>query len=110
MKKLGFISVLLLTGCGILGPSYSGQTTAGALLKSDTERNISFIFRALHQCTPEKIYTQINSAKPATLNSVEQAQETWTVTGCGKTEVFDIKYVGDGVGGTYINMTIRKIN
>ncbi|MFY1028033.1 hypothetical protein CFY87_03910 [Actinobacillus seminis] len=110
MKKLGGISVLLLTSCGILGPGYSGQTTAGALLKSDTERNINFIFRALHQCTPEKIHTQINSVKPATPNSVEQAQETWTVTGCGKTEVFDLKYVGDGVGGTYINMTKTKKN
>ncbi|AAU37380.1 MULTISPECIES: hypothetical protein [Basfia] len=108
MKKAGLTLALLLTGCGILGPSYSGETTAGALLKSDTERNINIFFRAIHQCSPEKIHTQINSAKPATQNSVEQAQETWTVTGCGKTEVFNIQYVGDGVGGTYIRMSKKN--
>lgn len=109
MKKANLLLIsLLLTGCSILGPSYSGETTASALLKSDTTRNINMYFRAIHQCSPEKIHTQINSAEPATQNSVEQAEETWTVTGCGKTEIFNIKYVGDGVGGTYINMTKKN--
>lgn len=103
MKNFVLIIIFFLSGCSIWGPSYSGETTASALLKFDTERGINTYFRALHQCSPEKIHTQITGVKLAA-ETVEQAQETWTVLGCGKTEIFNIQYTSDGSGGTYINM------
>lgn len=99
MKKLFLISVLALTGCGLLGPTYTGETTADNLLKSDTEKSINLIFRALHSCHPEKIHTKIESIpKPNT------AEETWMATGCGHTENFKVSYIPDGVGGTFIRI------
>ena len=51
-----------------------------SLLKSDTERNINLAFRAIHNCTPKQIHTQINDAK-STLKHLLliPAYETWTV-------------------------------
>ncbi|MEG9532582.1 hypothetical protein [Mannheimia indoligenes] len=97
MKKLSLISILILSGCGILGPSYSGETTASPLLKLDTERSIGLFFRAINNCEIEKIHTEINS-----IPSKGNANETWTVTGCNTTDVFNVKYISDGRGGTYI--------
>ncbi|ARU65345.1 hypothetical protein [Histophilus somni] len=100
MKKLGLISILLLSGCGIFGPSYSGQTTADWLLKSDTESTIRLYFRAINNCGIEKIHTEINS-----IPSAGNVNETWTVTGCNITNVFNVKYVSDGHGGTYFRVS-----
>ena len=93
MKKLALLIPFIISSCALFGPTYTGETTASSLLKSDTERNINLAFRAIHNCTPKQIHT------------VDSAYETWTVKGCNQTEVFKIKYISDGQGGTYINMT-----
>ncbi|OOF56774.1 hypothetical protein [Rodentibacter myodis] len=108
MKKFSSFILFLLTGCSILGPTYTGETTADWLLKSDTEKNIKLIFRAIHTCSPDRIHTKINNVKiNQNTQTVDSADETWTVSGCNTTDIFDIKYIGDGQGGTYINMTKR---
>ena len=106
MKKLALLIPFIISSCALFGPTYTGETTASSLLKSDTERNINLAFRAIHNCTPKQIHTQINDAKinPKT-STVDSAYETWTVKGCNQTEVFKIKYISDGQGGTYITMT-----
>ena len=106
MKKLALLIPFIISSGALFGPPYTGETPASSLLKSDTERNINLAFRAIHNCTPKQIHTQINDAKinPKT-STVDSAYETWTVKGCNQTEVFKIKYISDGQGGTYINMT-----
>ena len=109
MKKLALLIPFIVSGCALFGPTYTGKTTASYLLKSDTESNINLFFRAIHNCTPKQIHTQINDVKidPKT-STVDSVDETWTVTGCNQTEIFKIKYTNDGQGGTYINT--RKQN
>ena len=106
MKKLILLIPFILSGCTLLGPTYTGETTADDLLKYDTASNINLFFRAIHNCTPKQIHTQIDDVKLNNKTStVDLVNETWTVKGCNKTETFHIKYISDGHGGTYINMT-----
>jgi len=79
MKKLALLIPFIISSCALFGPTYTGETTASSLLKSDTERNINLAFRAIHNCTPKQIHTQINDAKinPKT-STVDSAYETWT--------------------------------
>ena len=106
MKKLILLIPFILSGCTLLGPTYTGETTADDLLKYDTASNINLFFRAIHNCTPKQIHTQIDDVKlNQTTTTVDLVNETWTVKGCNKTETFHIKYISDGHGGTYINMT-----
>ena len=63
MKKLALLIPFIISSCALFGPTYTGETTASSLLKSDTERNINLAFRAIHNCTPKQIHTQINDAK-----------------------------------------------
>ena len=106
MKKLILLIPFILSGCTLLGPTYTGETTADDLLKYDTASNINLFFRAIHNCTPKQIHTQIDDVKlNQTTTTVDLVNETWTVKGCDKTEIFHIKYISDGHGGTYINMT-----
>lgn len=101
MKKANLLLIsLLLTGCGILGPSYSGNTTASYLLKADTERLINFQFRAYHDCYPHAIHTEV-----VAIPKEGFAQEIWTATGCNHTEKFDVRYAADPQGGTFLGVT-----
>ena len=106
MKKFILLIPFILSGCTLFGPTYTGETTADDLLKYDTASNINLFFRAIHNCTPKQIHTQIDDVKLSqTTTTVDLVNETWTVKGCDKTEIFHIKYISDGHGGTYINMT-----
>ena len=58
MKKLALLIPFIISSCALFGPTYTGETTASSLLKSDTERNINLAFRAIHNCTPKQIHTQ----------------------------------------------------
>ena len=51
MKKLALLIPFIISSCALFGPTYTGETTASSLLKSDTERNINLAFRAIHNCT-----------------------------------------------------------
>ncbi len=53
MKKLALLIPFIISSCALFGPTYTGETTASSLLKSDTERNINLAFRAIHNCTPK---------------------------------------------------------
>ena len=46
MKKLALLIPFIISSCALFGPTYTGETTASSLLKSDTERNINLAFRA----------------------------------------------------------------
>ena len=106
MKKSILLIPFILSGCTLFGPTYTGETTADYLLKYDTASNITLFFRAIHNCTPKQIHTQIDDVKlNQTTTTVDLVKETWTVKGCDKTEIFHIKYISDGHGETYINMT-----
>lgn len=105
MKKTASVCALFLAGCSILGASYSGETTAGAVLKSDTERVVRLYFQTNHPCSPEKIHTRIDNVRPATADSPLQVQEIWTASGCGNTETFRIRYTDDGKGGTFFGVS-----
>ena len=106
MKKFILLIPFILSACTLLGPTYTGETTADDLLKYDTASNINLFFRAIHNCTPKQTHTQIDDVKLNNKTStVDLVNETWTVKGCNKTETFHIKYISDGYGGTYINMT-----
>ena len=106
MKKFILLIPFILSACTLLGPTYTGETTADDLLKYDTASNINLFFRAIHNCTPKQIHTQIDDVKLNNKTStVDLVNETWTVKGCNKTETFHIKYISDGHGETYINMT-----
>ncbi|WP_419852252.1 hypothetical protein [Actinobacillus pleuropneumoniae] len=99
MKKLSTLVTLLLSGCAIFGPSYSGNTTADYFLKFDTEMMINTFFRAEHNCIPGSIYTEIIE-----IPKQGNAHEIWTATGCNHTEKFDIYYIADPKGGTYLSI------
>ena len=58
MKKLALLIPFIISSCALFGPTYTGETTASSLLKSDTERNINLAFRAIHNCTPKQIFSQ----------------------------------------------------
>jgi len=46
MKKFILLIPFILSGCTLLSPTYTGETTADDLLKYDTASNINLFFQS----------------------------------------------------------------
>ncbi|MFZ7224466.1 hypothetical protein [Avibacterium avium] len=99
------LSTLLLTGCAMFYPQYSGESTADARLKADTEQTVIFPFVYYYNCSigKIKIHTQIlNIEQDPNSNTLKLAQELWKVNACGNLKDVYIDFIPDGQGGTFI--------
>lgn len=99
------LSTLLLAGCAMFYPQYSGESTADSQLKSDTERALIFPLVHYYSCSigKIKIHTQIlNVEQEPNSNTLKLAQELWKVNACGNLKDIYIDFIPDGHDGTFI--------
>ncbi len=93
----------------------SGESTTGALLKSDTARQVSLIAKIQAKCNKvDSISTQIIKINPiGTGKSVASKKygsvdERWSVSLCNKNISYLVTFTPDGEGGTYFSTRLEK--
>ena len=126
ISPLVFVFAMFITCVGeqkqsqVTYKNLPGTTRAGILLQQDTSRNLfmqEMIFnkkKSANQkpCMELRILNTENISGPenATRKSWENWKERWTVGGCGITNIYNVNFVPDGSGGTFIKASkiLRK--
>lgn len=93
----------------------SGESTTGALLKSDTARQVSLMAKIQAKCNEiDSISTQIikinpiGTGKSMASKKYGSVDERWSVSLCNKNISYLVTFTPDGEGGTYFRTRLEK--
>ena len=111
------VALLVLSGCqttpvatsGGSGVTYSGESHADQVLRSDTTKMVKLIASGQGCKNIEHINTKVLHSEPRNGQKDHVwGKEGWMATGCGKPYPFFVTFKEDGNGGTLFTLKPAK--
>lgn len=101
-------AALTLAGCA-MGPTYRGASVTDAVLRADIYKTVHMMFDVQASCRRvDTVDTRIVTLEKDAAGGLQKVHETWNVSGCATSRLYDVTLRADGAGETFFSVSAAK--